>query len=128
MACSRTPVKTIRSTLGISVEFLEDCDPQDGKPIFKKGSVHKLSRPSANHWITRRKAKQYIESAKKSRVESKVEAVVEEPVIEEAIAEKPADEEPIAEKPADEEVKAEKKKRKKPKYGESIGEIPELIA
>jgi hypothetical protein len=59
---SQRKTKVVRpKPINVKVHFLVDCDPQDGKPVFKAGSVHELPAPSANHWIRRGKAEKYIE-------------------------------------------------------------------
>jgi len=42
--------------MDVKIKFLEDCDPEDGRPVFKAGSVKKLNPASARHWVRRGKA------------------------------------------------------------------------
>lgn len=63
MAQSRKKPKVVRpAPIKVQVKFLADCDPEDGRPVFKAGSVHELAAPSAQHWIKRGKAVRYVES------------------------------------------------------------------
>lgn len=85
--------------LRVTVKFLTDCDPGNGKPVFKKGSVHELVISSANHWIKRGKALKYVESAKpvKKGGRPKKAEVKPEPIVEEPVSEDPPEEEPATE-------------------------------
>ena len=42
--------------MDVNIKFLQDCDPEDGGPVFVAGSTAKLNPASAHHWIRRRKA------------------------------------------------------------------------
>jgi len=67
MAPSQRKVKVKKpdDSIKIKIKFLEDCDPENGQPVFKKGSVRELKAPSANHWIRRGKAELYFKPIKK---------------------------------------------------------------
>jgi len=136
MGKSSRTIKIVKGPpIPIRVKFLTDCDPEDGKPVFKKGSIHELSPPSANHWITRRKAQQMTDrphkaerviKPKKGGRKKKVEPIIEEPTGKMTIDEEAeAENAEVEEKPIDEEPTGEGKKTED---GESLGEIPDLMA
>ena len=137
----REKIKRPIAPLRVSVKFLKDCNPGGGKPIFKAGSIHTLVISSANHWVRRGKAVKYVEKvraakpvskpkksvgrSRKSVGKSKKVDVVAEPVIEEAVGEEPVIEEAVIEETPNEESAIEEKKTED---GESLGEIPNLLA
>ena len=131
MAASKPNQKVakVKAPLRIKVKFLTDCDPGNGKPIFKKGSIKELVISSANHWVRRGKAEKYVEKPQKAKsvkpkpVKSagrrrKITAKAE-PIVVESVSEETPDEETPNEKPAIEEKKTED--------GESLEEIPDLM-
>jgi hypothetical protein len=63
----------------LTVKFLEDCDPQDGSPIFKAGSVHTINMASALFWLNRGKAERCEIEADKPRAKDTKTAQVETP-------------------------------------------------
>ena len=59
MASSKTPI-TRDQEITLEIKFLDNCDPEDGSAIFKKGKVYELPASSANHWLRRNKAVKYV--------------------------------------------------------------------
>jgi len=147
MARSKRQEKIKRpiAPLRVSVKFLEDSDPGRGKSIFKKGSVKELVISSANHWIRRGKAERYVEKPMRAKsvrpkpaksvrswkkVAVKAKSVVEETVGEETTDYETAKAEPLVEETVSEERTDEDSviEEKKTEDGESLGEIPDLMA
>lgn len=116
MAASKVHEKITKAVapLRIKVKFLKDCDPGNGKPVFKAGSIRELVISSANHWVRRGMAEKYVEKPKKvkpakakvttSRGRSRKVSVKAEPVtveaesnVEETASEEIPEEEPVIE-------------------------------
>lgn len=129
MAASKPIQKVTKAVapLRIKVQFLTDCDPGNGKPVFKKGSVKELVISSANHWVRRGKAVKYTEPPKKVKVKApkprgrqRKTPVKAEPVVTEYMTEKA----PLAEEKLDDEPDPEGKKTED---GESFGGMGDLM-
>ena len=122
MAASKRQQKVAKAKapLRVTVKFLKDCDPGNGKPVFKAGLVKELVISSANHWIRRGRAVKYVEapvrvkSVKPKRaksVRSRKKIVLKaEPFEIETVSEETPDEETVSEETADEKPAIEEKK------------------
>ena len=127
MAASKRQQKVAKAKapLRVTVKFLKDCDPGNGKPVFKAGLVKELVISSANHWIRRGRAVKYVEAPvrvksvkpkraksvrSRKRVAVKAEPVVVENVSDETVSEETPDEETVSEETADEKPAIEEKK------------------
>jgi len=112
MAASKRQQKVAKAKapLRVTVKFLKDCDPGNGKPVFKAGLVKELVISSANHWIRRGRAVKYVEAPvriksvkpkraksvrSRKRVAVKAEPVVVENVSDETVSEETPDEETV---------------------------------
>jgi len=69
MAASKRQQKVVKpiAPLRVKVKFLKNCDPGNGKPVFKAGSIHGLVISSANHWVRRGMAEKYVEKPQKAK-------------------------------------------------------------
>jgi len=147
MAASKRKEKVTKpvAPLRVKVKFLKNCDPGNGKPVFKAGTIRELVISSANHWVRRGMAEKYVErperakSAKPKQTKSvgrrrKITAKTKpvtvktepaEPVVVEFDGTESATKETVTEKtPGDEAIT----EGKKTEDGESFGGMDDLMA
>jgi hypothetical protein len=135
MAASKPQEKVTKTIapLRVKVKFLKDCDPGNGKPVFKAGTIRELVISSANHWVRRGMAEKYVEKPKKvkpraakPRGRQRKVTVKTEPVAVESV---PAGAGPVIEEEPDHETPEEEPaiEGKKTEDGESFGGLEGLM-
>jgi len=130
MAASKAYEKITKAVapLRIKVKFLKDCDPGNGKSVFKAGTIRELVISSANHWVRRGMAEKYVESPRKAKPKAakprgrqRKVAVKAEPI---TVETEPKVEEEVSEETPEEESAVEGKKTED---GESSGGLEGLM-